>query len=164
MRSRVHPLIFRQKKRDNQLTQTRCRKSRELAIRQRQGVITSYSIHYTKLYEGREAYPPPASFTSYSSRFNLFSNHIWRDRITSYNVCYTKLLRIVDYSKWDTALEMTATPISFRVDHYARAVFTTAEGDIRIDEIVTHAHELATAGVFSYSQLIDARKARLKFS
>jgi len=80
--------------------------------------------------------------------------------ITCSFVCFP----IVDYSKWDTALEMTATPISFRVDHYARAVFTTAEGDIRIDEIVTHAHELATAGVFSYSQLIDARKARLKFS
>jgi len=43
-------------------------------------------------------------------------------------------------------------------------VFTTAQGNLRIDEIVTHAHRLATAGVFSYSQLIDAREARLKFS
>ena len=39
-------------------------------------VITSYSIHYTKLYEvGRD------------------SPILQGDRITSYNVCYTKLLR-----------------------------------------------------------------------
>lgn len=59
---------------------------------------------------------------------------------------------------------LKANPISFRVDHYARAVFTIAHGNLEIDEIVTHAHELATAGVFSYSQMIDAREARLKFS
>ncbi|AJP00633.1 hypothetical protein TU94_03015 [Streptomyces cyaneogriseus subsp. noncyanogenus] len=40
------------------------------------GVITSYSIHYTKVYE-YEVFPV------FASAF---------DRITSYNVCYTKLL------------------------------------------------------------------------
>ena len=46
-----------------------------------QGVITSYSIHYTKLYE---------SSTSSSSSGSVETGE---SRITSYNVCYTKLLR-----------------------------------------------------------------------
>ena len=66
-------------------------------------VITSYSIHYTKLYETWPAcsrrnpswswrredksHAPSHSWTSRSSRKGLAR------RITSYNVCYTKLLR-----------------------------------------------------------------------
>ena len=42
-------------------------------------VITSYSIHYTKLYEAGSCFS--GSFSGTASR------------ITSYNVCYTKLLR-----------------------------------------------------------------------
>ena len=63
-------------------------------------VITSYSIHYTKLYENRcGAICPVPIRTCYRSckhRSNLRCppgciNR--RPRITSYNVCYTKLLR-----------------------------------------------------------------------
>ena len=43
-------------------------------------VITSYSIHYTKLYESRW-------------RCSGICMHLRPFRITSYNVCYTKLLR-----------------------------------------------------------------------
>ena len=44
-------------------------------------VITSYSIHYTKLYDHEHAGVAPRRGT------------VRVDRITSYNVCYTKLLR-----------------------------------------------------------------------
>jgi hypothetical protein len=80
--------------------------------------------------------------------------------ITCRFVCFP----IADYSKGDTALVLTANSISFRVDHVARTVFTTTKGNIQIDEIVTHAHELANAGVFAYAQLIDARESQLKIS
>ena len=75
-------------------------------------VITSYSIHYTKLYEKQI---DPAEYTKDISKlpkeeqdlFNdgyKFNGNEWiktvdaskmskEDRITSYNVCYTKLLR-----------------------------------------------------------------------
>ena len=74
-------------------------------------VITSYSIHYTKLYElaGSGYNNPPVyhskdggrSFTSLDEGlpstlvFSLASNMEETFRITSYNVCYTKLLRNV---------------------------------------------------------------------
>ena len=51
-------------------------------------VITSYSIHYTKLYEVR--------FPRKETLADLYSRAVNRGediRITSYNVCYTKLLR-----------------------------------------------------------------------
>ena len=47
-------------------------------------VITSYSIHYTKLYE---LFLPLIMLNMLLLQF--------ADRITSYNVCYTKLLRMV---------------------------------------------------------------------
>ena len=91
-------------------------------------VITSYSIHYTKLYDperqgkayglyttdvskwclayiiGREVYPGEilttnennGGITSFTG--NHFSIESARGRITSYNVCYTKLLRTF----WDS--------------------------------------------------------------
>ena len=46
-------------------------------------VITSYSIHYTKLYDHNQVYQPICP-----KHYGLPG-----DRITSYNVCYTKLLR-----------------------------------------------------------------------
>ena len=80
-------------------------------------VITSYSIHYTKLYENPETQIvltgmqiPPNMGPEYTAEFrNIFpelmvispsehSPHVFVVdsvflRITSYNVCYTKLLR-----------------------------------------------------------------------
>ena len=47
-------------------------------------VITSYSIHYTKLYEGNSQ----STFGGLTENDQSQGN-----RITSYNVCYTKLLR-----------------------------------------------------------------------
>ena len=64
-------------------------------------VITSYSIHYTKLYDGRVK-----SYETLVDRARreaiLRMKEAARDqgagmvinRITSYNVCYTKLLRV----------------------------------------------------------------------
>ena len=49
-------------------------------------VITSYSIHYTKLYEENF----PQIIHQFSAR---------KHRITSYNVCYTKLLRTSQMKK-----------------------------------------------------------------
>lgn len=54
--------------------------------------------------------------------------------------------------------------MSFRVAPDTRTVFTRARGILRIDDFVAHARELATAGVFAYTQLIDARDAHLKIS
>ena len=60
-------------------------------------VITSYSIHYTKLYESRVILKH-ISHIIYINKvintyyFNIFVSHSYT-RITSYNVCYTKLLR-----------------------------------------------------------------------
>ena len=52
------------------------------------GVITSYSIHYTKLYD--ETF----TMNDYAGKVVLVETMaIWCPRITSYNVCYTKLLR-----------------------------------------------------------------------
>ena len=48
-------------------------------------VITSYSIHYTKLYERS------AGVACQSARSRIVDRKVCR--ITSYNVCYTKLLR-----------------------------------------------------------------------
>jgi hypothetical protein len=43
-------------------------------------------------------------------------------------------------------------------------VFTTARGVLRINDVVEHTRELANAGLFAYSQLIDARETSLKIS
>ena len=81
-------------------------------------VITSYSIHYTKLYDkdvvkAPKGYHPVATIAGYDSYylnvmagpsrkwlFTWEKDHEWvngpvykENRITSYNVCYTKLLR-----------------------------------------------------------------------
>ena len=69
-------------------------------------VITSYSIHYTKLYDAGMVYEMlPSMFASFqvarSCRMpdasEMFIVNSTTDgivyRITSYNVCYTKLLR-----------------------------------------------------------------------
>ena len=81
------------------------------------GVITSYSIHYTKLYEvnltlgyevlgsddGKKGFATPLAtghkFQGFADKFLTTPNDGVQDlyvgvaRITSYNVCYTKLLR-----------------------------------------------------------------------
>ena len=61
-----------------------------------ENVITSYSIHYTKLYESAcrrvgMARRPSRIWSTTSSRY--WPRCAARSRITSYNVCYTKLLR-----------------------------------------------------------------------
>ena len=69
-------------------------------------VITSYSIHYTKLYEALLALGPDLSVRDGSGRTALDAAFLHPgnvegaaiaellvSRITSYNVCYTKLLR-----------------------------------------------------------------------
>jgi hypothetical protein len=61
-------------------------------------------------------------------------------------------------------LPVKETPISYDVDHNTRTVFTKARGVIKIDDFVEHARELANTGLFAYSQLIDAREARLKIA
>ena len=74
-------------------------------------VITSYSIHYTKLYDERRQHrpvnievlgtfqkggiPPNANRKPTETAVILYtSGTTGRSRITSYNVCYTKLLRM----------------------------------------------------------------------
>ena len=54
-------------------------------------VITSYSIHYTKLYENGKYY---VYYTKRQTSVKPVGG-VWTSgyRITSYNVCYTKLLR-----------------------------------------------------------------------
>ena len=52
-------------------------------------VITSYSIHYTKLYEYENLYTLGAFESIIVNTNRKFY------RITSYNVCYTKLLRLL---------------------------------------------------------------------
>ena len=60
----------------------------------RRNVITSYSIHYTKLYEQNLEMT-----RKFATRFNhMYKQDYFKipqsfNRITSYNVCYTKLLR-----------------------------------------------------------------------
>ena len=71
----------------------------DLALDQR--VITSYSIHYTKLYEGVIEIEVPHGAAFPGNDAAVFSSRPFvghgvcgcRARITSYNVCYTKLLR-----------------------------------------------------------------------
>jgi hypothetical protein len=63
-----------------------------------------------------------------------------------------------------TSLGLTADAISFQVNHDTRTVLSTAQGILRGDDFRTYAHQLASAGVFAYPQLIDARKAHLKIS
>ena len=77
-------------------------------------VITSYSIHYTKLYDAVAAAAQPGIVDAF------FVDHRFEDvvdagnpsgivmvafahekvRITSYNVCYTKLLRFLPWKGW----------------------------------------------------------------
>ena len=86
-----------------------CEKSKKASV------ITSYSIHYTKLYEklvlnamkdGGKLSDYPSYFAEKADSFNKRLAAIVNmdkvnakvsevnDRITSYNVCYTKLLRM----------------------------------------------------------------------
>ena len=64
-------------------------------------VITSYSIHYTKLYElwfsWRGPLDPAGRFyyRVHGPRLLIEYNRQDANRITSYNVCYTKLLRTI---------------------------------------------------------------------
>ena len=79
-------------------------------------VITSYSIHYTKLYEALDfvcsVYAQAGDTIlveepSYFLAFRIFEDRGLKivsvptdqDRITSYNVCYTKLLRAISQSR-----------------------------------------------------------------
>ena len=57
-------------------------------------VITSYSIHYTKLYEIELLAAILAQHAHGIGTALLAVGHL-RHRITSYNVCYTKLLRLL---------------------------------------------------------------------
>ena len=76
-------------------------------------VITSYSIHYTKLYDRSRLYPASTAGGAAGSRLDhpgypggtALPERV-RARITSYNVCYTKLLR-------NLANYVPLTPVSF---------------------------------------------------
>ena len=54
-------------------------------------VITSYSIHYTKLYDTKPLVIESVKEIPQLGRFAI--RDMGMTRITSYNVCYTKLLR-----------------------------------------------------------------------
>ena len=66
-------------------------------------VITSYSIHYTKLYDGgfqdrvvrdgEGIIEEPKLMRTGRKRLSMLTTTGSGPRITSYNVCYTKLLR-----------------------------------------------------------------------
>ena len=100
-----------------------------------QSVITSYSIHYTKLYEWSIR-----RSNSYFRRvlwcFNgdrCSCHYVWYliclsnnygsryvdavrrgiNRITSYNVCYTKLLRSIKASQYSSKVAVTSSNASF---------------------------------------------------
>ena len=82
-------------------------------------VITSYSIHYTKLYE--------------SLRLNVASPELAStanvkiSRITSYNVCYTKLLRLNDQIDHDDA---SGDDVSLNIDSLGQYIlYTATDGD-----------------------------------
>ena len=65
-------------------------------------VITSYSIHYTKLYDRSSNYR--IRIPSNAELEALYADMLKESlRITSYNVCYTKLLRerLLRYSQTD---------------------------------------------------------------
>ena len=57
-------------------------------------VITSYSIHYTKLYEG--LWQKARALQTLKPNRTLELKAFHHNRITSYNVCYTNLLRSLD--------------------------------------------------------------------
>ena len=61
--------------------------------RTREAVITSYSIHYTKLYDRNSLLTPCSHVNRIVDATRDLIRHQFR--ITSYNVCYTKLLRLV---------------------------------------------------------------------
>ena len=61
-------------------------------------------------------------------------------------------------------MELTELPLNFRVDRNTRTVRTNARGVLEIDDYMAHVHALVEEKVFAYSQLIDAREARLKIS
>ena len=64
-------------------------------------VITSYSIHYTKLYDGSMLLFLLWDFGFENIWANILKTGWWLIRITSYNVCYTKLLRPLVLSQHD---------------------------------------------------------------
>ena len=59
------------------------------------GVITSYSIHYTKLYD----FPATVDYEWLDQEVKPSRRDGRIVRITSYNVCYTKLLRKLLHSE-----------------------------------------------------------------
>ena len=80
--------------------------TRVAAVQAGHGVITSYSIHYTKLYEYCKSIKFLwASHLAFSGSLLSYSDTMAvscpsTNRITSYNVCYTKLLRFsLSYSQ-----------------------------------------------------------------
>ena len=61
-------------------------------------------------------------------------------------------------------MELKDLPLNFRVDRNTRTVRTNARGVLEVGHLMAHAHALVKEKVFAYSQLIDAREARLKIS
>ena len=68
---------------------------KEVDIEEVPTVITSYSIHYTKLYEAMEKDGEISEdrHRALSEEVQKLTDAYVANRITSYNVCYTKLLR-----------------------------------------------------------------------
>ena len=109
-------------------------------------VITSYSIHYTKLYEelalqnlestwlflarndGSLVMDPSSPATAAALQMRIVEaqeaerSRLAQDRITSYNVCYTKLLRLegyalsicsADFTDWVAKNTLVDSPYSY---------------------------------------------------
>ena len=55
-------------------------------------------------------------------------------------------------------------PMTFRVDHERREIYTVAEGPITLTDIRYHLEEERRAGALAYRELIDGSKAVVAFS
>lgn len=55
-------------------------------------------------------------------------------------------------------------PIQYVVDHAAQRVTVTAEGDLRLEDMVAVLNALATEHGFAYPQCFDARRATILLS
>ncbi len=55
-------------------------------------------------------------------------------------------------------------PIHFVVDHASQRVTVTAEGDLRLENMVAVLNELASQRCFGYAQCFDARRAVMQLT
>ena len=90
-------------------------------------VITSYSIHYTKLYEVDLTKVDDDEICVINPKTNLLSAEAFVEeinRITSYNVCYTKLLRNTFIEK-NSEKKLLVTFYGINIEDRLRYLITT---------------------------------------